>query len=93
MALKPHCVICGYDSDSAGTVRFADYSENWTEPAGPSGQPFLGWANNLGVTEPPGIGEFCERHLTQAEQLRHLESQEAVRRLRAADRPPTGLSR
>ncbi|HTX29172.1 MAG TPA: hypothetical protein VME19_19375 [Streptosporangiaceae bacterium] len=84
MALKPHCVVCGYysDSDVAGTVRFANYSETWTYPVSPSGSPELGWANELGVTAPPGVGEFCERHLAQAEQLRHLDSEEAVSRIR-----------
>ncbi len=87
MAIKPHCVVCGFDSDAAGSVYCADYPENWTEP------PVLGWSNELGVTAPPGVGLFCERHLAQAERLRHLESREAVRRLEAADQPRRGLPR
>ncbi len=86
MAIKPHCVVCGYDSDAAGSVYFADYSQNWTAPL------VVGWSNELGVTAPPGVGLFCERHLARAERLRHLESGEAVRRLEAGDRPRRGLS-
>jgi hypothetical protein len=85
MAIKPHCVVCGFHSDAAGSVRFADYSEDWTEPA------FVGWSNELGVTAPPGVGLFCQRHLKQARRLRRLESWEAVRRLAAPSAPHARL--
>jgi len=90
MAIKPHCVVCGFDSDAAGAVEFADYSAGWREATAPDGAPIVGWSNELGVTAPPGVGLFCGRHLGPAHRLRHLPSQEAVRRLRAGEVPGGG---
>lgn len=53
MAIKPHCVVCGFDSDAAGAVQFADYDSNWRPP-------YVGWSNSLGVTAPPGVRLFCQ---------------------------------
>jgi hypothetical protein len=87
MSIKPDCVVCGFDA--AGSVQFANYPENWTPPdygrAAPPGSDRL---NELGVAGAPGVGLFCERHLEPAEGLRHLEAQEAVRRLRRAGDTP-----
>jgi hypothetical protein len=85
MAIKPHCVVCGFMSEPAGSVYFADYSADWAEPGS------LGWSNGLGVTAPPGVGLFCGRHLRQARRLSHLESGEAVRRLAAPGAPHVRL--
>jgi hypothetical protein len=87
VAIKPHCVVCGFDSDAAGGVEFADYSPGWREPMASDGSPIIGWSNELGVTAPPGVGLFCERHLRPARRLRRLPAKEAVRRLSA---PETG---
>ena len=76
VAIKPHCVVCGFDSDAAGAVEFADYFAGWQPP------PYAGWSNELGVTAPPGVGLFCERHLRQAGALRRLTATEAVDRLK-----------
>lgn len=81
MAIKPHCVVCGFMSDPVGSVRFANYSAGWIEP------DFVGWSNELGVTAPPGVGLFCRRHLRRARWLRHLESEQAVRWLAAPSIP------
>lgn len=85
MAIKPHCVVCGYESDAAGSVEFADYDPGWSPPSRPDGSQIVGWSNELGVTAPTGVGLFCERHLRRARRLRKLPSAEAVRRLEAKD--------
>jgi hypothetical protein len=72
VAIKPHCVVCGFDSDAAGSVVFADYDPAWVEPTNP------GWSNEFGVTAPPGVVLFCERHLAEAQGLRHLPARAAV---------------
>ena len=59
-------------SDAAGSVDFADYDPEWLEPEE------LGWTNQLGVTLPPGVGLFCERHLDRARALTHLPALTAV---------------
>ena len=81
----PHCVVCGFSSGVpvAGSVEFADYSAGWQEPTNAQGQLIIGWSNELGVTAPPGVGLFCERHLRQARRLRRLPAQEAVARMQA----------
>jgi hypothetical protein len=86
MAIKPHCVVCGFDSDAAGSVQFADYHPGWQAPTGRDGAPIIGWSNQLGVTAPPGVGLFCERHLRPARRLRRLPSAEAVGLLQAGSR-------
>ena len=83
MAIMAHCVVCGYHSDSeiAGWVRFADYDPAWNPPTA------LGWSNELGLTESPGVGCFCRDHLEPARELSGLPAAEAVRRLKAMPRP------
>lgn len=75
MAIKPHCVVCGFDSDAVGAVEFADYDPNWQPP------PYVGWSNSLGVTAAPGVGLFCQYHLKHARRLRRLPAEEAVRKM------------
>lgn len=84
MAIMPHCVVCGFYSGAevAGSVEFADYHPGW-QPPSDSGGPVIGWSNSLGVTAPDGVGLFCREHLRRAKRLRHLPSEEAVRRMRA----------
>jgi hypothetical protein len=48
MAIRPHCVVCGIDSDASGSVEFADCDPGWSQPLGPGGSPILGWSNELG---------------------------------------------
>jgi hypothetical protein len=91
MAIKPHCVVCGFESDAAGSVEFADYPPGWRAPTGPNGAPIIGWSNDLGVTQPPGVGSFCDRHLPRARRLRRLTAAEAVRQL--ADQDAAGIGR
>jgi hypothetical protein len=81
MAIKPHCVVCGFESDAAGSVEFADYRRGWEAPTGPHGSAIIGWSNDLGVTAPPGVALFCERHLPRARRLRRLSAAEAVQQL------------
>jgi hypothetical protein len=81
MAIKPHCVVCGFESHAAGSVEFADYRPGWGQPTDPNGSPIIGWSNELGVTAPPGVALFCERHLSRARRLRCLSAAEAVRQL------------
>lgn len=91
MAIKPHCVVCGYESDAAGSVEFGDYEPGWLPPRRHDGAQIVGWSNELGVTAPTGVGLFCERHLRSARRLRKLQSAEAVRRLEAKDARTDGL--
>jgi hypothetical protein len=91
MAIKPHCVVCGYESDAAGSIAFADYDPRWLPPTRHDGAQILGWSNELGVTAPIGVGLFCERHLRSARRLRRLQSAEALRRLEAKDAITGGL--
>jgi hypothetical protein len=79
MAIKPHCVVCGFDSDAAGSVDFADYNPNWLPP------PTVGWSNQLGVTAPPGVGLFCKRHLKDARRLRRFPAEKAVEMMTRGD--------
>jgi hypothetical protein len=79
MAIKPHCVVCGFDGEAAGSVKFADYDPNWLPPT------YVGWSNALGVTAPPGVGLFCRDHLKQARRLRRLPAEEAVERMRRGE--------
>jgi hypothetical protein len=71
--------VCG--DDPAGAVVFSDFSPDWREPVNGEGVPIVGWANQLGVTAPPGVGLFCKRHLSAARRLRRLTALEAVGRL------------
>ena len=77
MAIKAHCVVCGYDSE-IGELQFSDYHPELDCEPSP-----LGWSNSLGVTAPEGAGQFCPFHLEQAHKLREFPAAEAVDRLRA----------
>jgi hypothetical protein len=74
MAVKPHCVVCGFyaGSNVAGTVWFADYrpAPVGDHPPGP------------GMTD-HGVADFCRRHLKGAQALRHLPIADAVARLQS----------
>jgi hypothetical protein len=83
MAIKGHCVVCGYHRSDGPvmSVEFADYNPYWEPP------PFVGWSNELGVTEPPGVGLFCPAHFKRAKELIGLPSAEAVDRLKGVPLP------
>jgi hypothetical protein len=53
MAIKPHCVVCGSDSEGMGSVEFADHTGGWQPPTTANGVQIVGWSNELGVTAPP----------------------------------------
>jgi hypothetical protein len=86
----PHCVVCGFGAGPivAGAVEFADHSERWRPPTGPSGEPIIGWCNELGVTAPPGVGLFCDTHLERAKGLRYMAAADAVELMRSEDERP-----
>lgn len=73
MAIKPHCVICGFDSWPAGSVEFADYRVLYSFPA----------AVPPGSRTAEGVESFCGKHLKRAEKLRHLPAAEAIEQIRA----------
>lgn len=79
MAIKAHCVVCGYDSD-IGEVQFAGHDPG---PDGERSVSVIGWSNSLGVTAPEGVGQFCPFHFEQAHIRRALPAAEAVGELRA----------
>jgi len=81
MAIKPHCVVCGFDSEASGSVEFADYDPGWSQPLGPGGSPIVGWSNELGITASPGVGLFCDRHLRDARRLKMLTALDALDRM------------
>ena len=96
MAIMPHCVVCGFDSDyqPVEEVTFADYLPGWQDPRRADGSLILGWSNSLGITAPPGMGLFCRAHLRRARRLRHLHSNDAVELMcRDGDRGIGGLFR
>lgn len=42
-AIKPHCVVCGYESDGVGSIAFADYDPRWWPPLRHDGAQIVGW--------------------------------------------------
>ena len=90
MAIRPHCVVCGFNSGAevVGSVEFADCIAGW-QPPSINGSPVIGWSNSLGVTAAEGVGLFCRDHLKRAKKLRRFTSAEAVELMRTeADRRP-----
>jgi hypothetical protein len=94
MAIMPHCVACGFDKGYQETrpVEFANHPPGAGEPVDEHGNGILGWSNELGVTAPPGVGLFCDRHYRRATQFRHLPSTDAIQIL-AAESKRTAMRR
>lgn len=56
VAIKPHCVVCGIDSDASGSVEFADYDPGWRQPLGRVAAPSSDGAMNLALLHRLALG-------------------------------------
>jgi len=48
VAIKPHCVVCGFSSDAAGSVEFSDTVRSWRPPTASDGDEILGRNRDFG---------------------------------------------